>query len=878
MMYSPDYSSTEYTKNPKANDLKKFRTYSYHHVIMVTSTTGFVDELSLIKGYGTDVYLHSNTKGLGEDLFDVQYLNNDKSLPYVVVANTMTDSNLIFPVVNLQTFVAGNPFTPTENSNQYTPAMVGNTLTMSVIEPFGTRFVEFLMASCNSLGIHHMEAIYILKTIFVGHTETGQVEVLTDYAPYPFTILDINFSFSHAGTNYEIRALPLVNGVASSPEVATTGGKTFSVEGTALADFVDAYNRILEEEYQKTSESLKKNNSNVKPSRFRIELDDVYKEKTTYDLMNGLASQKFSVGKTWICTPDASHSLIDTLYRFCSLCEKIQEEGKPESFPDGVATVYIPSIYSRVVQVKKGGSLVRENVFYIKRVERKILKKPKPKPEQQTAGPTTKGTEDQNFDLFLHEQLNAGNLLEYDFIFSGKNNDVLEFNMNFNNFGAGILYNTNVTKQPVSNKEQTGTTGTTGNNAIPHGPNESGSAGILTSIPYHQTQPMKDPSSYIQFQTMLRSYTRIQALSAEMEVVGNPRLFTAVVGSNNGGDFVRTSPFFVKVNVYMPKVDPATGFVDFKNGNYSSEGMEKGFRNPFWLDGIFWIYQIQNTFSNGKFTQRLSLLQVPSTGSVVDSFPLAQDDKAAGEQGSVEGRSGNAVQAVTSEQRNNTTSKCRTRSHYTVPDGSDGGTGSNNVKAFLKTIRVCEGTYPSEFGSLDDNGYRRIVNGYTVPNDPTYAKYHKYNVEAEASRVIKKSGSDTRRYFRDMYESPYYGHPRYYVTLKDHTTISVGRVVPYETPTSAAGAYQFVYDTWSSLARSLSMRDMSKNNQDRAAVELIRQKGVLDLIKNGKIRDSLSSLQFVWASLGPRYGQGYICPDNIEEIFVANGGILNTNA
>jgi muramidase (phage lysozyme) len=92
---------------------------------------------------------------------------------------------------------------------------------------------------------------------------------------------------------------------------------------------------------------------------------------------------------------------------------------------------------------------------------------------------------------------------------------------------------------------------------------------------------------------------------------------------------------------------------------------------------------------------------------------------------------------------------------------------------------------------------------------------------------------------------------------------------------SAAGRYQFLNTTWDSVAQTLGLPDFSPSNQEKGAIQLIRQRGALNAVEQGKIRDACARLSYEWASLPPgRYGQPIISFERAEQLFVQAGGVL----
>lgn len=132
-------------------------------------------------------------------------------------------------------------------------------------------------------------------------------------------------------------------------------------------------------------------------------------------------------------------------------------------------------------------------------------------------------------------------------------------------------------------------------------------------------------------------------------------------------------------------------------------------------------------------------------------------------------------------------------------------TEQKNIAAFLKMIRVSEGT-------AGPNGYRTLVGGGLF--------------------------------------SDFTDHPRRLVTI-----ISNGRPIT----SSAAGAYQMLSRTWAGVKGRLMLTDFSPSSQDRAAIELVRQRGALADVRAGRFADAIFKCRKEWASLP---GAGYNQPEN----------------
>jgi len=143
----------------------------------------------------------------------------------------------------------------------------------------------------------------------------------------------------------------------------------------------------------------------------------------------------------------------------------------------------------------------------------------------------------------------------------------------------------------------------------------------------------------------------------------------------------------------------------------------------------------------------------------------------------------------------------------------------SNVIAFLRAIRLGEGT-------SDEAGYYRVVGGGTFTDD---------------SR-----------------------HPNVRVYIQR-----------YRVHSSAAGAYQIIRPTWDGLVRQYGFENFSPECQDEAAVALIAEKGALDDVIAGRLKDAIHKCRNVWASLpGSEAGQRTESLAAVEKVYLDSGGVL----
>lgn len=134
-----------------------------------------------------------------------------------------------------------------------------------------------------------------------------------------------------------------------------------------------------------------------------------------------------------------------------------------------------------------------------------------------------------------------------------------------------------------------------------------------------------------------------------------------------------------------------------------------------------------------------------------------------------------------------------------------------NVRQFLNTIALSEGTVGKEGMPSDMNGYNVGFSGTTIA---------------------------------DLSQHPGRSQARSFKTRQGRTSSS-----------SAAGRYQFMPSTWNGVAKKLGLSDFGPESQDLGALALIDEKKALDDIIAGDFGSAAAKLGGTWTSL-PTGGAG----------------------
>lgn len=113
-----------------------------------------------------------------------------------------------------------------------------------------------------------------------------------------------------------------------------------------------------------------------------------------------------------------------------------------------------------------------------------------------------------------------------------------------------------------------------------------------------------------------------------------------------------------------------------------------------------------------------------------------------------------------------------------------------------------------------------------------------------------------------------------FATFADHPRIAVTRPLGGTVLTStAAGAYQFLSRTWDEVRDALGLESFDPTMQDVGAVFLIRRRGALNDVREGRFDEAVRKCGKEWASLpGSPYGQPTKTIDQARGVYAAAGG------
>lgn len=96
---------------------------------------------------------------------------------------------------------------------------------------------------------------------------------------------------------------------------------------------------------------------------------------------------------------------------------------------------------------------------------------------------------------------------------------------------------------------------------------------------------------------------------------------------------------------------------------------------------------------------------------------------------------------------------------------------------------------------------------------------------------------------------------------------------------SASGRYQIMSKTWQAYHAKLGLTDFSPASQDAVALQLIKERGALQDVMNGRFDSATGRVRNIWASLpGAGYGQHENKIASLRQVYARAGGSLEGEA
>lgn len=578
-----------------ANILSKYRSYSYHHVLAICDSTDTALELS-------ESPVLNEVFSSRESVERLKLLETVNGGRYIILIDGFADAKFVIQSVRWATVLA-------PDNGLATPTTVETDGRMTILEPQGVRFMNILSSAASSLLSDPIGLIFVLKTFFVGHIDTGETEIISNIRPLFFVLIDIQANIDETGAEYDLEFVGMCNGAAKLPYVnSIASAVSVSAPGKSTT-LRDIFENILQ---AKIKELYIAERERLKTLYSELDLDDTLISQNYRDV-----SYKFIL-----------HEDYDAKYKFGSNIKFTNHNSQDDPILEFSNNVTIEEIIHAIMM--SSAEVVDE------------ANNPKEKYMFKITSAITSTSEDYIVTFYINRfkqhtptidsaletgerfKPPPGSVIEFDYIFSGKNIDITDFNIKME-MGLAFFQILATTSNIPNQKEAyvgtnvrfgMGGSGSASNTKA----NSDKNALIRTKTPLFlggQTRSALSRNyvkavSSINFQSMLARWAAIENIQTKVCIAGNPQLLDELsvrpIDLENRktedpkedetiAPTWMTTPMFAKVNIMMP--------VD-KTASDSSD-----FAESFWFDGYYQIYMVDNIFEGGLFKQELEMFSIP---------------------------------------------------------------------------------------------------------------------------------------------------------------------------------------------------------------------------------------------------------------------------
>ena len=657
------------------NFLARFRSYSYHHIIIACdneASASFIRNSKNVNvfrqiGSSQELFIEDETQDLKRIDKNQVETTDDKTQvgSYVVILNGMIDTAFVVRDVEWMTSTAAS----TDKHDRFTS--MESKGTMTVEEPRGMRFMNAVNGASDLLQSDPTGVIFMLKTIFVGHGVDGTgnefTEHLADLTPLEFYIYGITGTFDNTGGVYTITFAGVNNGAARFPQYSRVAQQiSFRPEdetdlsvNTSMQTLAKWMRHQSEKNHGCVIEALKKTYSDVAASEFeqfrkvdyQIIMEspytkpDILRNSTISNplyIIDGMTEgekDKVNTSGPFKFGPKSTvEQAIRHIMDRCSRVKKDRTEGDGE-----LGIKYSWKIHSEITMLGKGTlhpiTELQTNedivlvVYRIRRfaeitnqVMRTVLEQP---PGSQTNA---------GFNNEVTPDIIRENLIEFDYFFTGANTDIIDFDVKMeqglahlqtitttNNIGTGVnqivgqfpenvrimVPTENAARSPDVSSEDKPVTPLLIRKKTPIFP--------ATNINNTREKNIRGALDATVYSSMLTKHASLESVNIKATIHGNPYLMSQSNRRDSERERRTTGADETRVLQhwdYLPAIAKINIFMPSANDTPSSQSTFD--RQRFWYDGFYYISRIDHKFDSGQFTQELHMNALLNESLILD--------------------------------------------------------------------------------------------------------------------------------------------------------------------------------------------------------------------------------------------------------------------
>lgn len=633
------------------NPLTKYQSYSYQQILIACDTTETAEKLSESNQFldfvrSSDANrVNSTEKPYAKyEPYDVN-LDKGRKGHYVIIINGMQDAEFVINKSHWYNVVAASA--GTEGTKFSTYNIEGE---LEISEPQGIRFMNVMAKVADNLESDPSGLIFMLKTIFTGHRtptfeDDGFQEPITNIKPLLFWIAGITGGFDVSGGNYKVELAGINHGLTKKKHILhgadrikiNISKKEEGCEANTLSGALCKLQKQVREIYTKYFNTIKdevENTVDEKGNKVKFKgrkVEYVIEAESPLDGGDYLvtdfkdsATDTAETGKAGTIELSKEPSVEAAILAIANRCPKIQEDLNTGDGTNVKQVRYITKVATTIVSTDTEYKII----YKLRRVVES---------RSDLLSILAKRVDDEVDDL--NDEI-LDNLLELDYMYTGKNTDIIDFDIKMA-MGLVLFQNLTTIDNIPTNQQQTDG-GSIDSSIVLKNPvdvqytfndtiRENTPIFLSTRTDYEAIKHAINPKRSGTYQEQLARHAALENMEAVVKIHGNPGLLDDVnipPSQIASGDIVKpgktvfahweTLPAIVKIRIKMPSV------------YYGGSQNQNDFGENFWYNGFYYCYAIEQTFDSGEFTQQLHMVSIPkSTPAANQQTSKSQTDQEA---------------------------------------------------------------------------------------------------------------------------------------------------------------------------------------------------------------------------------------------------------
>ena len=508
----------------------------------------------------------------------------------------------------IDNLVIRNSVAPTEAGG------VGNTyqILFNVIEPYGVKFIDSLIAAATEQGyVNHMQAVYNLKIDFKGMNDDGQPQNIDGASRHiPIHIYSVDMVVEAGVTTYQIQAAPAH--YAGLNNIYNFVSEDINCYGNTVGEIVNSFfERYTEVQRRKTKDGI-----TLQPDEYELDAkgsEDILTSPVGYDQNSaphrtknisilqsdgppGQTGRKVTVAKGTSILDFINKVVIESEYyrnKFDDNNNLVEKDG------DGFTTSLRVFTKTHILSPDNGSGRQAVKIKYMIRTQRVSA---------------------QHLNYKSNEDLvsNVKASRTYDYLYTGQNKDVLDFNINYKFAYYQPIPYFDASGNVIENDKTSASTDGSNADASSGESNATGDVSDTGVVAQRNEYTSIIPDNEAKGLGMATIFDQIlknpmaDLIVTQLDILGDPHWIEqkSVHTNNMSGKSEGGSNTYIDGSVAP---DDTEIFIRLNFKVPSDINDEKGLFNidsAAFFKGIYKVYMCESRFEGGLFTQSLQMIRM----------------------------------------------------------------------------------------------------------------------------------------------------------------------------------------------------------------------------------------------------------------------------